>query len=101
MYNYAMTTRPTQAIWWTEMAIFLAVAAVTFTGLVAFLGSSAAQGRHVTLDGGASILLIALSAGVASYASGYVAGLITAAIFMTVGALGIALMLAPATGGNQ
>jgi hypothetical protein len=40
---------------------------------------------------------IALSAGVASYAS----GLIIAAILMTAGALGIALMLPPTTGGKQ
>ncbi|MGN9791814.1 hypothetical protein ACTMTU_12080 [Streptomyces sp. OZ13] len=70
MYNYAMTTRPTQAMWWAEIAIGLAVAAVTFTGIVAFLGSSATQGRHVTVDGGASILLIALSAGVGIFVSG-------------------------------
>ncbi|MGQ4421041.1 hypothetical protein ACN6LA_001647 [Streptomyces sp. SAS_269] len=70
MYNYAMTTRPPQAMWWAEMAIFLAVAAVTFTGIVALRGSAANQGRHVTLDGGASILLIALSAGVGIFVSG-------------------------------
>ncbi|MFK0026034.1 hypothetical protein [Streptomyces sp. NPDC090798] len=64
-----MTTRPTQAMWWAEMAIALAVAAATFTALVAFLGTTAAQGRHVTLDGGASILLIALSIGVGIFAS--------------------------------
>ncbi|MFF3634196.1 hypothetical protein [Streptomyces sp. NPDC002250] len=69
-YNYAMTTRPTQAMWWAEMAICLAAAAVTFTGAVAALGSSAAPGRHVTLDGGASILLLALSAGVGIFVSG-------------------------------
>ncbi|MET9893599.1 hypothetical protein ABZZ47_25975 [Streptomyces sp. NPDC006465] len=69
MYNYAMTTRPTQAMWWAEMAIALAVAAATFTALVAFLGATATQGRHVTLDGGASLLLIALSIGVGMFAS--------------------------------
>ncbi|MEU1710886.1 hypothetical protein ABZ478_37250 [Streptomyces sp. NPDC005706] len=68
MYNYAMTTRPTQAMWWAEMAIGLAVAAVTLTGIVAFLGATAVQG-HVTLDGGASFLLIALSAGVGIFVS--------------------------------
>jgi hypothetical protein len=69
MYNYAMTTQPTRAMWWTEMAICLAVAAVTFTGLIAFLGA-AAQGRHVTLGVGASILLIALSVGVGIFTGG-------------------------------
>ncbi|MFG3309752.1 hypothetical protein [Streptomyces wuyuanensis] len=70
MYNYAMTTRPTRAMWWAEIAICLAVAAMTFTGIAVFLGSSAPQGRHVTVDGGASILLIALSVGVGIFASG-------------------------------
>ncbi|MFF3418417.1 hypothetical protein ACFYW9_27470 [Streptomyces sp. NPDC002698] len=51
------------------MAIALAVAAATFTALVALLGSTTAQGLHVTLDGGASILLIALSIGVGIFAS--------------------------------
>ncbi|MGW4439666.1 hypothetical protein ACWELO_28585 [Streptomyces sp. NPDC004596] len=70
MYNYAMTTRPTPAMWWAEMAVFLAVAAVTFTGIVACLASSAPQGRHITVDGGTSIVLIALSAGVGIFVSG-------------------------------
>ncbi|MGW3745516.1 hypothetical protein ACWD62_34320 [Streptomyces sp. NPDC005146] len=70
MYNYPMTTRPAQAMWWAEMAVCLAVAAVTFAGIVALLGSSASQGRHVTVDGGVSIALIALSAGVGIFASG-------------------------------
>ncbi|MFE5022117.1 hypothetical protein ACFRAO_01985 [Streptomyces sp. NPDC056656] len=65
-----MTTRPTQAMWWAELAICLAVAAVTFAGISAFLGSSAARGRHVTVDGGASIALIALSVGVGIFVSG-------------------------------
>ncbi|MFF1835653.1 hypothetical protein ACFVXE_15805 [Streptomyces sp. NPDC058231] len=69
MYNNAMTTRPAQAMWWAEMAVGLAVAAATLTA-IAFLGSSAAQGRHVTLDGGASALLIALSIGVGIFVSG-------------------------------
>ncbi|MET8136229.1 hypothetical protein ABZV24_30545 [Streptomyces sp. NPDC005251] len=63
-----MTTRPTQAMWWVEMAIGLAVAAATFTAIG--LGSSAAQGHHVTLDGGASTLLIALSTSVGIFVSG-------------------------------
>ncbi|MFD5520863.1 hypothetical protein [Streptomyces sp. NPDC127066] len=65
-----MTTQPTQAMWWAEMAIALAVAAATFTALVAFLESTTAQGRHATLDGGASILLIALSIGAGIFVSG-------------------------------
>jgi hypothetical protein len=69
MYNNAMPTQPTQAMWWAEMAIALAVAAATTTALVTFLGSTAAQARHVTLDGGASILLIALSIGVGIFVS--------------------------------
>ncbi|MFF3419998.1 hypothetical protein ACFYW9_35800 [Streptomyces sp. NPDC002698] len=69
-YNYAVTTRPTQAMWWAEMAIFLAVAAVTFTGISALLVASAPQGRHVTVEGGVSIVLIALSAGVGIFVSG-------------------------------
>lgn len=68
-YNYSMTTRPTQAMWWAEMAIFLAVAAVTFAGISAFLVASSPQGRHVTVEVGASIVLIALSAGVGISAS--------------------------------
>ncbi|MGW1064382.1 hypothetical protein ACWD4F_07700 [Streptomyces aureus] len=67
-YNYAMTTRPTQTMWWAEMAIGLAVAAATFT-VIAFLTSSIARDRHVVLEGGASGLLIALSLGVGIFAS--------------------------------
>jgi hypothetical protein len=69
MYNNAMTTRPTQAMWWAEVAICLAVAAATLTA-IAFLGSLAAGGRHVTLDVGLSTLLIALSIGVGIFVSG-------------------------------
>ncbi|MET8406288.1 hypothetical protein [Streptomyces sp900116325] len=69
MYNYAMATRPRQAMWWAEMAIAIAVAAATFAALVVLLGSAAAHGRHVTLDGGASTVLIALSIGVGIYVS--------------------------------
>ncbi|MFB7248693.1 hypothetical protein ACFCYX_40420 [Streptomyces populi] len=65
-----MKTRPTQAMWWAEMAIGLAVSAATFAVIVVFLGASAAQGRHSTLEGGASGLLIALSLGVGIFASG-------------------------------
>ncbi|MFB7332397.1 hypothetical protein ACFC00_12160 [Streptomyces adustus] len=65
-----MTTRPTQAMWWAEMATFLAVAAATFTALVAFLGATVARGRHVTVEGGASIVLIALSVSVGIFVSG-------------------------------
>ncbi|MEU2620329.1 hypothetical protein ABZ642_19745 [Streptomyces sp. NPDC007157] len=65
-----MTTRPTQAMWWAEMAIFLAVAAATFAGISALLVASAPQGRHVTVEGGASVVLIALSAGVGIFVSG-------------------------------
>ncbi|MEU6275771.1 hypothetical protein ABZ871_25660 [Streptomyces populi] len=64
-----MTTRPTRAMWWAEMAIALAVAAATFTVLIAFLGTTAAQDHHVTLEGGASLLLIALSMSVGIFAS--------------------------------
>ncbi|MFE2094585.1 hypothetical protein [Streptomyces sp. NPDC059460] len=70
MYNYAMTTRPMQAMWWAEMAIGLVVTAATFAAIVVFLGSSTAQGRHSTLEGGASGLLIALSIGVGIFVSG-------------------------------
>ncbi|MER5398129.1 hypothetical protein [Streptomyces sp. NPDC002599] len=69
MYDNAMTTRPTQAMWWAEMAIALAVTAAAFTALVALLGSTTTQNRHVTLDGGASILLIALSIGAGIFVS--------------------------------
>ncbi|MEW2132207.1 hypothetical protein [Streptomyces sp. NPDC005435] len=65
-----MTTRPTPAMWWAEMAVFLAVAAVTFAGIIAFLGWSAPPGRHATVDGLASITLIALSAAVGVFVSG-------------------------------
>ncbi|MGW4299747.1 hypothetical protein [Streptomyces sp. NPDC004376] len=64
-----MTTRPTRAMWWAETAVFLAVAAATFAGIIAFLASSAPPGRHATVDGGASITLIALSTGVGVLAS--------------------------------
>jgi hypothetical protein len=69
MYNNAMTTRPTQAMGWAEMATGLAVAAATFA-VIAFLTSSVARGRHVVLEGGASGLLIALSLGVGVFVSG-------------------------------
>ncbi|MFJ9850314.1 hypothetical protein [Streptomyces sp. NPDC101150] len=69
MYNNAMTTRLTRAMWWAEMAIGLAVAAATLAAVVTLLGASAAQGRHVTMDSGASTLLIALSIGVGIYVS--------------------------------
>ncbi|MFD8421626.1 hypothetical protein [Streptomyces sp. NPDC059466] len=65
-----MTTRPTQAMWWAETAICLAVAAVTFVGISSLLGASAPQGHHVTVEGGASIVVIALSAGVGIFVSG-------------------------------
>ncbi|OXY92135.1 hypothetical protein BEK98_27485 [Streptomyces diastatochromogenes] len=69
MYNIAMTTRPTRAMWWAEIAVCLAVAAVTLTA-IALLGSSVAAGRHVTLDVMPSTLLIALSVGVGIFVSG-------------------------------
>ncbi|MET7289309.1 hypothetical protein [Streptomyces sp. NPDC005573] len=64
-----MKTRPTRAMWWAEMAVFLTVAAVTLAA-IAFLGSLAAAGRHVTLDAMPSALLIALSVGAGILASG-------------------------------
>ncbi|MFB7110393.1 hypothetical protein [Streptomyces sp. NPDC056291] len=44
-----MTTQPTRAMWWAEIAVFLTAAAATLTA-IAFLVSLAAEGRHVTLD---------------------------------------------------
>ncbi|MFH9246799.1 hypothetical protein ACH4LK_15375 [Streptomyces lydicus] len=64
-----MTTRPTRAMWWAETALYLAVAAATLTAITA-LASLAAGGRHVTVDGVPSVLLIALSIGVGIFASG-------------------------------
>ncbi|MGW2552509.1 hypothetical protein [Streptomyces sp. NPDC001635] len=69
MYNIAMTTRPTRAMWWAETAVFLTVAGVTLTAIV-FLVSLGAGGRHVTLERLPSILLIALSTGVGIFVSG-------------------------------
>ncbi len=65
-----MANRPTQAMWWAEMAIGFAVAAVAFAGSGALLAASAPRGHHVTVDGGASVVLIALSAGVGIFVSG-------------------------------
>ncbi|MFF4574102.1 hypothetical protein [Streptomyces sp. NPDC001410] len=69
MYNIAMTTQPTRAMWWAETAVCLAVAAATLTA-IGFLGSLAAGGHHVTLDVVPSTLLIVLSIGVGVFASG-------------------------------
>ncbi|MFB6959375.1 hypothetical protein ACFCYB_20695 [Streptomyces sp. NPDC056309] len=69
MYNIGMTTQPTRAMWWAEMAVFLTAAAATLTA-IAFLASSAAGGGHVTLDVVSSTLLIALSIGVGIFVSG-------------------------------
>lgn len=69
MYNVTMTTQPTRAMWWAEIAVFLIVAATTLTG-IASLVSLAAGGRHVTVDGGPSVLLIALSISVGIFVSG-------------------------------
>ncbi|MEU6668344.1 hypothetical protein [Streptomyces sp. NPDC046727] len=64
-----MTTRPTRAMWWAETAVCLTVAAATLTA-IAFLGSSAAGGRHVTLDVVPSTVSIALSLGAGIFVSG-------------------------------
>ncbi|MFD0136444.1 hypothetical protein ACWDWS_25265 [Streptomyces sp. NPDC003328] len=69
MYNIAMTTRPTRAMWWAGTAVFLTVAGVTPTAIV-FLVSLGAGGRRVTLERLPSILLIALSTGVGIFVSG-------------------------------
>ncbi|WP_073947213.1 hypothetical protein [Streptomyces kebangsaanensis] len=69
MYNITMTTQPTWAMWWAEIAVFLTVAGATLTA-IAFLVSLAAGGQHVTLDVVPSILLIALSIGVGIFVSG-------------------------------
>ncbi|MEV5009137.1 hypothetical protein ACIQFZ_13065 [Streptomyces sp. NPDC093064] len=64
MYNIGMTTQPTRAMWWAEIAVFLTAAAATLTA-IAFLASLAAGGRHVTLD----VVPIALSIGVGIFVS--------------------------------
>lgn len=69
MYNIAMTTQPTRAMWWAETVVFVTVAGATLTA-IAFLVSLAAGGRHVTVDGVPSVLLIALSIGVGIFVSG-------------------------------
>ena len=90
----------------------MALLGVSMAGLVAPLTASVmssvtdadeglASGVNNAVSRVAQLAGIALSAGVASYASGYAAGLIIAAILMTAGALGIALMLPPATGSKQ
>jgi len=90
----------------------MALLGVSFAGLVAPLTASVmssvadadeglASGVNNAVSRVAQLAGIALSAGVASYASGYAAGLITAALLMTAGALGIAVMLPPAAGGKQ
>jgi predicted MFS family arabinose efflux permease len=90
----------------------MALLGVSFAGLVAPLTASVmssvadadeglASGVNNAVSRVAQLAGIALSAGVASYASGYAAGLVTAALLMTAGALGIAVMLPPAAGGKQ
>jgi MFS family permease len=90
----------------------MALLGVSMAGLVAPLTASVmssvtdadeglASGVNNAVSRVAQLAGIALSAGVASYASGYAVGLIIAAILMTAGALGIAVMLPPATGGKQ
>ncbi|MER5918122.1 hypothetical protein ABT124_49780 [Streptomyces sp. NPDC001982] len=69
MYNIAMTTEPTRAMWWAETAVALTVTGATLVA-IPFLASLAVGGRHVTLDGAPSILLLALSAGVGIFVSG-------------------------------
>ncbi len=64
MYTIGMATQPTRAMWWAETAVFLTAAAATLTA-IAFLGSLAAGGRHVTLD----VVPIALSIGVGIFVS--------------------------------
>ncbi|MFD7445689.1 hypothetical protein [Streptomyces sp. NPDC059909] len=68
MYNDAVTTQPTRAMWWAEMVIGLAVAAVALTMIMLLLPLAA--GHRVTLDVGGSALLIVASLGVGVFVSG-------------------------------
>ncbi|MFI7020440.1 hypothetical protein [Streptomyces sp. NPDC050164] len=69
MYNDVVTTQPTRAMWWAELAVFLATAAATLM-LIMFLLSLAAGHHSVSLGVGPSSVLLALSIGVGIFGSG-------------------------------
>ena len=69
MYNDVVTTQPTRAMWWAELAVFLAAAAATLA-LIMFLLSLAAGDHPVFLGVGPSSVLLALSVGVGIFGSG-------------------------------
>ncbi|MFJ5732912.1 hypothetical protein [Streptomyces paradoxus] len=69
MYKDVVTTQPTRAMWWAELAVFLAAAAATLT-LIMFLLSLAAGHHSVSLGVGPSSVLLALSIGVGIFISG-------------------------------
>jgi hypothetical protein len=56
--------RPTTKMWLAELAVFAAASAATFFGFLKFLPGP----RPVTLEAGASALLIAVSLGVGVFA---------------------------------
>ncbi|MFF8967847.1 hypothetical protein [Streptomyces sp. NPDC014995] len=64
-----MTTQPTRAMWWAELAVFLAGSAATLAAIMSVL-SLASRPHSVSLGAGPSAVLIALSVGVGIFVSG-------------------------------
>jgi len=84
-----------------SLAVLVAPLTASVMSSVADSDEGLASGVNNAVSRVAQLAGIALSAGVASYASGYAAGLIAAAGLATAGALSIAVLLPPATGGKQ
>ncbi|MFF3611652.1 hypothetical protein [Streptomyces sp. NPDC002580] len=64
-----MTTRPTRAMWWAEMAAFLVGTAAPLTTILLLIPAPAGH-VPVTLDAGTTCLLLAVSVGVGVWTSG-------------------------------
>uniref|UniRef100_A0AAU3I0Q6 Uncharacterized protein n=1 Tax=Streptomyces sp. NBC_01393 TaxID=2903851 RepID=A0AAU3I0Q6_9ACTN len=63
-----MTTQPTRAMWWAEVAVLLTVTGATLAA-IGFLVSLVDRGGHMTFDGALSILSTVLSIGVGMFTS--------------------------------